>query len=369
MKTLVSVLLAAILTGGCVHPAPRSWRLVNGVLVPPGIAGATVVERNVEAPVVEGRGKCPTDVTVRNKKLMMKMTRHGLSNQPPGWLTNWTAGLESQGCIGPGEALRLAAHLSQALPLDINGAFRLLYPNDRLTGIVEIGPNLRLQVISPIMAEGARADVPLIEIAKTTGTGNSLSIDANFTEDVLGYEIAWYVASVKRQLPGISIAALSAERHIKDQTERRASPIHNYFDSLIGASFYGLFYKGGQTDFTVLIVGAPTKADLDRRTGLLQNGIASCETLNNDMCVAIPRSVAVNPMILVKVNDADQLFMWGATVGTAIREAGGPYGSAILRDLSVLKPYGIGSAPIEFNRTDPAILSLMLMGGETISWK
>jgi hypothetical protein len=141
MKILVTTLLTLVFAG-CVHPAPRSWRLTNSVLVPPGIPGPAVAQRNVETPAAVGRGECPPDVRVRNRKLIVRVTRDDLSNHAPGWLTNWAADLESQGCIVPGEATRLAAYISQALPLEINAAFRLLYPNDRLTGIVEIGPNL-----------------------------------------------------------------------------------------------------------------------------------------------------------------------------------------------------------------------------------
>jgi hypothetical protein len=166
-----------------------------------------------------------------------------------------------------------------------------------------------------------------------------------------------------------SISPISTERHINGETERVALPIHNYFQSLGASSFYGLFYKGGDTEFTALIVGAATKADLDRSMNLLKTGIASCETLSNDTCVTIPKRVAINPMVLVTVNGVETSLNWGATLGTAIGGAGERQPITLLPQLSVSKPYGGGMAPVEFDRRDPAILSLILMGGETISWK
>ena len=136
-----------------------------------------------------------------------------------------------------------------------------------------------------------------------------------------------------------------------------------------GASFYGVFYKGGQTEFTALIVGSATKADFDRRRKQLETATASCETVNNEMCVTVPKRAAINPMVLVTINGAQMYFNWGATVGSAIRAAGEQQPSTVLPRLSISKPYGERLFAIEFNRTDSKILNLILMGGETISWK
>lgn len=173
----------------------------------------------------------------------------------------------------------------------------------------------------------------------------------------------------RSQASGVSVPPLLTERHINGETERSSRTIQNYFQSLSGASFYELFYKGGQTEFTALLVGGATKADLDRRTKLLETGAASCEILNNEMCVAIPKRVAINPMVLVTVNGDEKLLNWGASVGSAIGSAGVQQLNSVLPRLSISKPYGDRTAVLEFNRMDSEIFSLKLMGGEIISWK
>ena len=366
---LLSALMLTILTmSACVHPISPSWRLANDVLIPPGISRPTVMQRTVKADAGR-RAACLPGVRARRKRVLVTVTRKSLSNQPPGWLTMWTQNLEAQGCIAPGEAVRLADRVAQSLPLEMNAAFHLLYPDARKTGIVEIGPRVRLQIMTPIMTEGAAPDAPVIEAATTTVIGNSVSVDARFTGNLLGYETAWYSAQAKSQLPGVSIAPYSVERYINGQIERVSLPIRNYFGSLNSASFYDLFYKGGETEFTALIVGGFTKPDLDRRTNLLENGMASCETLNNELCVAIPKRVAINPMVLVTVNGAEMLLNWGATLGTAIGAAGERQPNTLLPQLFVFKPYGDRMAAVEFDHTNSAILNLILMGGEAISWK
>jgi hypothetical protein len=314
------------------------------------------------------RAGCPRDIRPRRKQVVVTLSRDRLRQQPRGWLTTWAEDLEAQGCIAPGEALRLANALAQSMPLEMNAAFQLLYSNDR--NVVKLVPGIRLQVMTPIMTEGVDPDAPIIEVSTTTVNGNTVNIDGRFTDNLLGYETASYSVQAKNHASGVSISSVSAERHINGLTERVSMPIRDYFQSLGSASSYGLFYKGGQTEFTALIVGGQNKADLERRENLLETvPAASCETLNNEMCVAIPKRVAINPMVFVTVNGAEMLFSWGTTVGGAIRAAGKVQPDAVLPQLLVFKPYRDRMTAVDFDKTDAAILKLILMGGEAISWK
>ncbi len=75
--------------------------------------------------------------------------------QPTGWLNEWTADLESQGCIAPGTSPKFAEQIAEALPLDIDQAFHLLHSNQ-----IDITSQMRIQVVSPIVREGAAPDQP-----------------------------------------------------------------------------------------------------------------------------------------------------------------------------------------------------------------
>jgi hypothetical protein len=370
IPTKSAILFLAALSlalSACAHPMFTSWRLTNNVMVPPGIAGPTITQGTVRVDV-GSRSRCPRDIQARRKQIVVTMSRDRLSSQPGGWLTTFAEDLEAQGCIAPGEAVRLANGIAQSLPLEMNAASRLLYPNDRT--VVKLEPGVRLQVMTPIMVEGADPDAPLIEAATTTINGNIVNVDGRFTNNVLGYEMASYSVAARKQAPGVSISTVSAERHINGQTERVSTSIRNYFQPLSAASFYGLFYKGGQTEFTALIVGGLDKGDFDRRTNLMMSETASsCEVLNNEMCVEVPKRVAINPMVSVTVNGTEMLLNWGATVSSAIRAAGELQPNTLLPRLSIFKPYRGATAAVEFDHTDSAILNLILTGGETVSWK
>jgi hypothetical protein len=113
----------------CVHPKFTSWRLVDNVLIPPGVSTPTATR--VAVTVHAGRrSACLPDIRPRRKEVAVTMNRDHLSNQPRGWLATWAEDVEEKDCIAPGEALRLANTIVQSMPFEMNAAFRLLYPND-----------------------------------------------------------------------------------------------------------------------------------------------------------------------------------------------------------------------------------------------
>jgi hypothetical protein len=359
------------------QPVTANWRLIRqqsgDVLVPPGVAKPDLAARTFAVDLAAGHGPCPPAIRVKGKRVLVTVTRDMLlypqqdqGGQPQGWLAAWAAGIESQGCIGPGEGSLLAARIAESLPLDPALAFHLLYPNDRQSGQVDIAPPVRLQVVSPILRDGAAPDAPVLD---TSGSGNSITVTLKSSDNLIGYETAWYAAQPKASGAGSTIAPLYAEWHLKDTTERRAQPATNYLQFPADAAFYRLFYKSGRTDFTALVVAAPTRAELDRRTGMLDTAAASCDKLNGNQCVAIPRRVAINPMVPVTVNGAEVMVAWGATVAEAIRNSGERQPEAVLSQLAVSRLFNGHPAPVEFDHSSPSILRLNLTGGEIVSWR
>jgi hypothetical protein len=297
--------------------------------------------------------------------VFVTVNRGMLLQQPQGWLDTWAAGIESQGCIAPGEGSLLATRIGESLPLDPALAFHLLNRDDRLTGQVDLGPHSRLQVISPV--ESVAADAPIVDI---TGSGNSMNLNVTVksSANLKGYETAWYAIQPKAQGAGFTIVPIGAERHIGGETERRSQPATNYFQFAPGAAFYRLFYKGGNTNFTALVVAAPSRVELDRRTGTLDANTASCRSLNGELCIEIPKIVALNPMIAVTVNGAEVRVGLGANLGAAIRNSGQLQPEVVLPKLAVSRMYQGHLTPVDFDPASQAILRMTLMGGENLSW-
>ena len=321
-----AIVLVFLVCSGCAarQPSLQTWRLVKQgagqVLIPPDVTAPDIAQRTFTADDITGYGPCPSAAGViairaRGRHMRVTVTRDSLAKQPTGWLGEWASQLEAQGCVSPGDGMKLAARIAESVPLEPAAAVRLLYADDRLTGEVDIGPQTRLEVVSPLWRDpklGLMADGPF----SISGSGYSLTITGKSTENLLGYERALYAVVSKSAAIGYTIVPRYANLHIQGKTERRPRPVVNYFQFPPGAAFYRIFYKSEQNDFTALVIAAHTPAELDQRTKILQasGAAASCQDVKKEMCVAIPSDAGLNWLISVTVNGAEVLVPRGGKV-------------------------------------------------------
>lgn len=342
------LVVTVLLLTGCAARQP-AWRLTSqgpaDLLIPPG-AQPDLAKRTL-AVAHNGSRSCPARITV---------TREMFLNRTDGWLTAWMSDLEVQGCILSTEGPLLAARINESLPVDPAATYKSLYPKDAI-------PPVHFEVTSPVLRDPNDKSDPFEVVG---GTGLSLAVKA--PDNFIGFEKSLYAVQRKPAGPGFEIVPLRAERHIGDQIEQRAQPETNYLRFGPEASYYRVIVKSNQTDFNALVIGAPSRTELDRRAALLESGSATCATLNNELCVAIPRRVAINAVLPVTVNGAEVMVLQGSNVGAAIRNTGVRRPEDILPTLTVLRPYNGRATPLEFDRSNGSILQIPLMGGEVISW-
>ena len=158
------------------------------ILIPPGIASPKIVRRTFTAEVAKGSGfrplAGPVAIQPHKMRLRVSVDVDALAKQSPGWLSRWSAELESQGCVAPGEGAKLAQAIMKSLALELNAAFRLLYPNDRVTGELDVLPRGRLHVLSPIVREpGAPI---LVSPSSVSGDDHQLTLTFRSTDNLLG---------------------------------------------------------------------------------------------------------------------------------------------------------------------------------------
>jgi hypothetical protein len=187
--------------------------------------------------------------------------------------------------------------------------------------------------------------------------------------NLAGYEVGWYLAQ-QRPDGGLRVVPLSAERHIFDgATEKGREPSFNWFNFSPQAGFYRVFYKAHPTDYTELIVAAPTSAELERESEAITAGASSCEALDRGRCVAIPKDVAINGFLPVTINRAVIMVPWRATVGQALRQAGERNPNAILPKMRIYRLNEGKPVALTFDHSHSAVLGLTITGGEIISWE
>jgi hypothetical protein len=379
------VLLAC--SGCTLHPR---WRLViadrGPILIPPDVRAANLAQRTFKEKVARGDAPClpgpsfkkmmgAIPIEVRGKHARVAVTTGTLKDQPNGGLAMWASAIEATHCLAPGEGLKLAGRVADSVPLEPWTALRLLGQDDRETGEVSLGPEIRLQVMSPFWRqEGVGMVDGALAVAADLRNDRHLIATGNYTGNLAGEETSFYALRPKAGNAGYTIAPLYADVHLQAEgtakTERRPQPEINYFKFPNDAAFYRLFHKSWQTDFTALLIGGHTPAELDQLTKTLEasGDAASCEKVSGGMCIVIPKDVAVNPMFAVTVNGAEVLVPRGARVSTAIRLAGQRQPNTVLRTLRVQRPWNGRLAPVVFDPDSEAILNMPLRSGEIISW-
>src|SRR5262249_38533555 len=131
---------------------------------------------------------------------------------------------ESRGCIASGSASAIEAQIVESVPMNPSAAYEILHPTDIRTGYIDLGPEFRLQVNSPVMQNGASSEELVASkiLSIEESKGGSLNVDLKASPNLIGYEVAWYAIRPKPREAGYTVAPISAERHVNGQTERMA---------------------------------------------------------------------------------------------------------------------------------------------------
>src|SRR5579883_1587928 len=305
MSSRLAILsLAALLLAACAPKAPQTYRLLPKALVPPGVAAPDLPQRTANLAVAAGRGKCASAPPILLKRsgsgLRAVITVTDLASKPPGWLRVWATEREAEGCVAAGEGIHLAESIVQSAPLPPAVGNRLIH-QPFVAGkpsFVDLGPENRIQVDSPISRDGAPADIAPQATAVSQGANPGvLNVEIKTSPSIIGYETAWYGLERKAGGSGTSIVPLYAESHVDGAVSRDAAPRVNPFHFRPQAAFFRMFYRG---DRTIVIVSGATPVELEKETDALRQNAAACDTFPAGSCVLLPNSMGANPHLVVK---------------------------------------------------------------------
>jgi hypothetical protein len=356
----------------------QPWRFISQassqILVPPDLAGADVTQRTLKTDLTPGGLRCQIQqggiaLRSRGKRGYITINRDSLAQQPSGWLGSWATQLEQQQCVAPGGGMDLAVRIADSVPLDPRTSLHLLYGNELQTGELPLTASSRIRLTSPlwqIPGVGLMAEGPY-EVA---GHGYSLTVTGKSTQNLVGYETSIYAVRPRPGAVGFTIAPVYADQSVDGATERKPKPTVNLLDFPVETAVYKVFYKSWTNEFTAIVVGARTPAELARRIETLRTSgaSASCETLGDKMCVALPTDIGLAVLVAVTVNGSEVNVNRGGTLFSAIAASGEKQPDRVLPTLKVFRPWNNRSVAVAFNRDDGGILKLVLSGGEVISW-
>ena len=359
----IQQVLPLLLLTGCAfrQPTPATWRLARLTLMPPGVS-TDLAQRTFTLPI---RARCVLSdndaiaAQPRRARLNLTVQRDALLKQPRGWLTTWTEKAESDGCIAPGQSAPLAARIVESVALPSGADLRLLRV-DRSPDYVEIGAGIGLQVVSPILRPGANPQALEYEIGEASESPGGLVVDlASSPSDLIGFETAWYDLRPKTAGDGFTIVPSSTRVTVNGVTETRAAPAKNYFQFAPELAYYRLFYKADQSE---VLIAAHTRAALPA-------GTEDCErpVSGGPVCLAIPKGVGVNPYLLVNVNGSNVAVGIGSNLRSLLRTMK-MSDDKILPTLEITRLWRGKPVALEFDRSLPDVLNLVLTGNEQIRW-
>ncbi len=373
MARFLALAVFLLLLGGCASRHISTYRyLVNAnkpILIPPGAKNSSVAKRTIPFPAGHGANRtCAVsengvDVKLRGQRLRVTIHKAQILQRPPGQLAMWAASYEQSGCVEPGQGLPLATRIAESLPLDPVAFHTLLHADPLRGGYVDLGPESRLRVVSPIRRTLSSDE--LFEVTKIGGDDHSVTVAVKPTSDFLGYETAWYKLEPKSGGIGLRFQFVSAEARLGEKVTPESRPRTGYFAFDPSAAYFRLFFltRISAADHDIAILGAPTAADLDAMTPGLQQNPAACKG-----CVMIPKDVAIVPHLAVTVNGKEVAVPAGTPVAAAIRAGGEPHPERLLASLQIQRPYATGLIPMTFDRTRTDVLGLLLRGGEDLRW-
>lgn len=304
-----------------------AWRLESQTLVAPGKPRPIVVKT---------RGECPSSdaIAVRRRRggAVLAVNGDALARQAPGWLADWARRAEEGGCGSPA----LAESVLDATALKLPLRYQLLHPNHARSGYIDLGEGSRLQAISSTLGPEAAAALRTTSVVETPG---GLAVTVEGAPPASTIRTNWYAVR---------------ESSIEPLGDSAANP----FASVHGR-YWRLVYKADQT---LVIVAANSRRELEADTATLLAGTGPCAS-----CVAVPRAMGVNPYQAVMVNGGEVRVALGATLQRVI-EAAGKKPADVMATLSISKRFAGKMIPVEFARTKPDVLGLVMEGNEVIRW-
>jgi hypothetical protein len=261
-------------------------------------------------------------------------------------LRNELLSLEDQHCVSTNEGQKLVQRLVEELPLPPAIGHLLRFGSTAITKGIDLSPGFRLNVVSPIYAEGA----------------------APSTESLIGYETAEYgitsvgdTGRVKLSLASVT-EKLVGQPLVRKSTTRIALP---FPDSYVYSRLLVRYDAASQLTIAS-VVSASEISTLNGATRNRDSGPSDvCQSVSvaGVSCMSFPPRFGVTLEMLVRVNG---LQVPESTVWSALNLQGAA--PVVPKSLVVRRPFRGHLTPIEFDRASRDILSLPLMPEDEISY-
>jgi len=239
----------------------------------------------------------------------------------------------------------LDRRLIDNLALPSGALYRLRFGEFTLNGYVDVTDEFRLRAVEPIRESGV----------------------------VTGYLTSFYLLNAAPD-GGVVVRAGDSEINIQAKLTMGTAADSELLHLPSGATWLRLYFRtwSSTQDRRIALIAAPTHAERERASREFEadpegycGGVAKERGV---ACVSVPKDMVVGPELRVQANGRDAFAPVGGTLNDVLRSAGLRETGSVLGTLQVRRPYEGKLVPIQFDRTRPEILGLVLIGGEQITW-
>lgn len=247
-----------------------------------------------------------------------------------------------RGCLRSKEAQSLTRTIAERLPLPPLVGHYIRFGGGA-TGTVDLTPDFRLNVVSPIRGAGS-------------------------IREVVDYQTTSYRLTAA---PNDARMKISLESTTPGHPQKMLAPARAPIEFPDSFQFYRLFFRtaNSSTDHLATILGAPEESALNTAAARLkmeQN--PSCEALSlpGVFCLTPPAEVALNLEFPVSVNRKQVFVPLGGTLADALqpRKPTAP----IAPTLRIRRLFHGRLRPVKFAPASQDVLRFVLMPGDEITW-
>jgi hypothetical protein len=383
MRKVAPLVALLFLISGC-HHAPLTYQLLHQssstILIPPSLTQSSApsdisVTINKARKSASSNQSCDikndlislhwrgrtAEVRIKSESYYASATNQSPSQTAPGMYLDPLRSIESfrvdlgklewTGCLKSGEAQRLRQILTEHLPFPPYIAFLFRFGSCDVTGILDLTPDFRLQIGSPLYSPGA----------------------THVTDHLIGHETAFYVLRSAQNDDRLQISLASVTETLTRQPPVEESVSKNGLSFPQSFNHTRLLFRT-RTDATahasiatLLFTEDPSKLD-EATTQRESSSVDSCEsvTVSGVTCLTIPPGFGVAPELRVRVNGKDVYVIVGGALEDAIGSSA--YENDILKTLQVRRLYQGHLIPIQFDSSSRDILRLVLIPGDDLTW-
>ena len=379
MRTATVVCLCALALAGCAprKPAPQSWRLEKGVVLPPraGDAKAPFQLRNARSvkrnlPVCQLRSS-EVELRWKGRTAVVRADAGPLAPMPGGLVmgaagggapsnlggdvlvrSNWyrdeflpsLARQTAAGCLSEKDVPLLRQRLIDNLPLPSATAYRMRYGEYPTDGYLDLDVKFRLRAVEPIREQG----------------------------QVVGFKTSFYPL-VATPDGGVRATAGDSETNLKAVITHGPASDSEVLHMPPHTTWVRLFLRSWSStqDRRIALIAAASPRELDLASKAFEKnpeGFCAQAASLNAACVGVPKDMVIGPELRVRVNGTDQYAPVGGHIGDVLRTMNIRNGPELVKSMKVARPYEGKLVPLEFDRANYDILSLVLLGGEEITW-